>query len=89
MTFSFYGYYQFRKKYVLKLRSNNLFSGEGLKNAGKGCWHQCNKQPGPCEYCGTGGCCRKGVARNGCDGLIGGARYHSCVALGNLSGHYI
>ena len=60
-----------------------------LQNSGKDCWGPCNGQ-GPCDYCGTGVCCRKGWDDHskGCDGSIGGDGYHTCVSLGNFYGFY-
>jgi len=56
----------------------------GLKNSGKQCWTQCNKQQGQCGYCGTGLCCRKSWddRSRGCDGSIGGDGEHICVSSG-------
>ena len=74
-------------KCVSKRNSNKLFSDKVLMNSGKDCWNSCYKQQGPCKYCGSGLCCRKGWddRSRGCDGSIGGDGYHSC-ALGNLLG---
>ena len=52
----------------------------GLLNDGKACWHECNKQQGPCSFCGTGLCCRKDYhdTSNGCGGTLGIDGYHVC-----------
>ena len=63
---------------LLKLISTIVGLSE---NEGKDCWRACDKQQGPCDWCGEGGmCCRKGSrwAGNGCDGTIGGRRRHEC-----------
>jgi len=56
-------------------------SASGLANSGRNCWWRCGRQQGPCDWCGTGVCCRSGWwdTRNGCDGVIGGHRKHACV----------
>jgi len=51
-------------------------------NEGIDCWIDCEQQQGPCEWCGSGVCCRKGWwdTSNGCDGTIGMAgKGHVCV----------
>ena len=53
-----------------------------LLNAGKDCWGGCGRRQGPCEWCGSGLCCRKGWwdTRNGCDGSIGeNGKGHVCA----------
>ena len=53
-----------------------------LRNAGKDCWRGCGRQQGPCDWCGSGFCCRKGWwdKRNGCDGSIGeDGKGHVCA----------
>jgi len=30
----------------------------GLMNTGKGCWGQCHRRGGLCDWCGSGACCR-------------------------------
>ena len=67
----------------------SITGSSGLKNSGKNCWAPCNSQQGPCAYCGTGVCCRKGWwdKSNGCDGSIGGDGHHFCVAQGNIFDH--
>jgi len=53
-----------------------------LRNTGTACWNECGKQQGPCSFCGTGSCCRKGWhdTSNGCDGSSGiDGRGHVCV----------
>ena len=57
-------------------------------NMGKSCYRRCNRQQGPCTFCGWGGmCCRKGEIGNGCDGFMGRERYHTCVRReGKLGG---
>jgi hypothetical protein len=57
-------------------------SATGLLNAGQNCWGACQSQQGPCAWCGSGSCCRKGLAGNGCDGLIGDPDHHVCSAVG-------
>jgi hypothetical protein len=50
-----------------------------------GCLSKCNNKQGPCSFCGTGLCCRKGWddKSNGCDGTLGIAgRGHVCVSPG-------
>lgn len=43
------------------------------------CWmYGC--RGGPCDYCGTGFCCRRGWFAGGCDGISGGPKKHVCVA---------
>jgi len=54
-----------------------------LKNANKPCWFQCSKRQGPCSFCGSGYCCRRGFAdtSNGCDPTIGtNPHHHLCAA---------
>ncbi len=53
-----------------------------LLNAGQDCWGACQSQQGLCAWCGSGSCCRKGWAGNGCDGLIGDPDRHVCSAVG-------
>ena len=69
---------------VLKVFS--LHYKDGLLNAGINCWYSCSHLSGPCAFCGTGLCCRKGGSdkSNGCDGSIGGNGIHACVAKGTL-----
>jgi hypothetical protein len=58
-------------------------SSLGVKNYGKGCWWGCGRKQGPCNWCGTGSCCRFGWRdkRNGCDGTLGIPRMgHVCTA---------
>jgi len=38
---------------------------DGLWNAGRGCWGNCNFQAGDCDFCGTGQCCRERDYENG------------------------
>lgn len=55
----------------------------GVKNYGKGCWWGCRRKQGPCNWCGTGSCCRFGWRdkRNGCDGTLGiRHKGHVCTA---------
>merc|ERR1711865_364019 len=51
----------------------NNQNARGLKRVGEDCWDGCNNQQGPCDWCGTGYCCRLGWSdhSNGCDGSIG------------------
>ena len=53
-----------------------------LLNAGMDCWDRCQSKQGPCSFCGTGMCCRKGWkdTSNGCDGTLGGEGKHVCVS---------
>ena len=54
--------------------------GPKLKNEGKNCWPHCCKKDGPCQWCGSEGmCCKIGVNKNGCNGIIGGEREHRCA----------
>jgi len=52
-------------------------------NTSKRCWGECNKTPGACSWCGTGGkCCRLGYkdGQNGCALDEGVDRdHHTCV----------
>lgn len=54
-----------------------------MKNFGKDCAEHCPKSftgeitPGPCEFCGRGLCCAKGISGNGCDGDTGGKKQSS------------
>jgi len=58
-------------------------SGLGLENVGEHCWHACNKIQGKCLWCGPNGyCCRKGWKSHGCDGKIGGNKFHACTGSG-------
>ena len=47
---------------------------EPLQQRGEHCWDACNQQQGPCAWCGSGLCCRRGWGdrSNGCDGSFGG-----------------
>ena len=58
------------------------YDGMWLENSGLNCWNQCNGIQGPCDWCGSGYCCRSGWhdISNGCDGIIGGAHGHQCVS---------
>ena len=56
----------------------------GLENKGKDCWKNCNRQQGPCDWCGSMGfCCTKKNGwtdtSNGCDGSFGGETRHECA----------
>jgi hypothetical protein len=55
-----------------------------VANSGHDCWTQCNSKQGPCAFCGSGLCCRKGWTQDysgGCDGTVGVAgRGHVCSA---------
>ena len=56
----------------------------GLGNIGKDCWENCNRQQGPCDWCGSMGfCCTKKNGwtdtSNGCDGSFGGEKGHECA----------
>ena len=60
----------------------------GLQNSGVNCWDGCSKEQGPCAFCGTGLCCRKGWpdTSNGCDGSLGiDEPHHVCVAQGTFT----
>ena len=54
-----------------------------MKRKWKNCWNRsCRWRSGYCNWCGKGAaCCRKGVKGGGCDGRIGGNRYHACVEV--------
>ena len=54
-----------------------------LLNEGQECLNQCNQIQGPCNYCGSGLCCRKGWhdTSNGCNGNIGGDGSHTCAGM--------
>ena len=57
------------------------FRVKDVDNIGKDCWSQCRGNEGPCQYCGTGLCCRKGFSSsNECDGVRGIQGKHACVA---------
>ena len=49
-------------------------------NQGEECWNMCGgHQNTQCNSCGKKGlCCRQGVVKNECDGVIGGERRHEC-----------
>ena len=52
-------------------------------NEGLDCWGGCNAKQGPCDWCGSGLCCRYGWddKSNGCDGKIGvQGKGHVCSA---------
>lgn len=54
-----------------------------VQNFGQDCWDSCNSQQGPCDFCGSGYCCRLAWhdTSNGCDGEMGiTGRGHVCVA---------
>ena len=54
-----------------------------LQNYNVKCLDECGKKQGPCSFCGTGMCCRKGWhdSSNGCDQSLGISREdHTCVA---------
>ena len=53
-------------------------SQDGQRNAGEDCWWKCDKQEGPCNWCGTGLCCKRGSIGNGCDGTFGHGSKHVC-----------
>ena len=46
------------------------YLAEGSENLGTSCWDQCGHRSGPCDFCGTGMCCRRGsqYTSNECDG---------------------
>jgi len=55
-----------------------------LENTGKDCWRKCNRQQGPCDWCGSKGfCCTKKDnwtdTSFGCDGSFGGETRHECA----------
>ena len=58
-------------KFLAKVDPEN--APVGLEHKGEDCWVGCHYQQGPCAWCGTGTCCRKGWAdtANGCDGSLG------------------
>lgn len=51
----------------------------GAENLGEECWNAHKCRDGKCKVCGRGLCCRKGRAREGCDGIVGGIGRHECV----------
>lgn len=53
----------------------------GLLHNQANCWNRCGKIQGPCTWCGTGSCCKKGHTdkSRGCDGSFGGNGYHACA----------
>ena len=60
---------------------------------GEECYYLCGGDAdGQCKYCGKKGlCCRQGVKRKDCDGLVGGERRHECTnpeAKGNTKLFY-
>ena len=55
-----------------------------LTNGGKDCYDECDEKHGPCDFCGGGLCCQKGLVGNGCDGFIGEHFYHTCVLPCNI-----
>jgi len=60
----------------------------GTRNQGKNCWKPCGKQSGPCSWCGSGSCCRKGVFNKQCDAALDMSKnfQHTCVeAAGNFN----
>ena len=56
---------------------------ENSLNVNKNCWHECAKKKGPCDFCGSGLCCKKGEKEKGCGGFIGGENSYICVPKGN------
>ena len=48
---------------------------------GEECYYLCGSDAdGQCKYCGKKGlCCRQGVKRKNCDGLVGGEKRHECT----------
>jgi hypothetical protein len=57
--------------------------GKPLLNENKDCWGGCGAKQGPCSFCGSGNCCRKGWwdTSNGCSGASGvHGMGHVCVA---------
>lgn len=53
-----------------------------LEHAGENCWEACDYTSGPCDWCGSGKCCRKGYngGENGCKADEGFDNFHGCVA---------
>ena len=41
-----------------------VFSTIVVLNYGRDCWRGCGRRQGPCEWCGSGLCCRKGWWEN-------------------------
>jgi len=73
---------------IINLIGVFLFSCEvtadELENTGKDCWRNCNRQQGPCDWCGSKGfCCTKKDnwtdTSFGCDGSFGGETRHECA----------
>ena len=74
--------YKYVVNYVLKMFC--FYCKDELLNAGVDCWNQCSKKQGPCNFCGTGLCCRYGWTGNGCEGSHGipDVPGHVCVNRG-------
>jgi len=55
---------------------------KGLAHGGEDCYMNCSQSSGPCPWCGSGKCCRKGFkdGENGCGITEGGETTHQCVA---------
>ena len=79
--------YKYVVNYVPKMFC--FYCKDELLNAGVDCWNQCSKKQGPCAFCGTGLCCRKGSEGNGCDGSLGIANAHVCTAAGIYLPHIL
>merc|ERR1719410_3346963 len=59
----------------------------GVKNKGYDCKFECGGKSGPCAYCGSGLCCRKGDQGNGSNGcprnnadVAWTENFQSCIA---------
>merc|ERR1719235_254445 len=57
----------------------------GLRNGGSPCIKPCGGVAGPCTWCGSGYCCLQGAEGSGCDGIVGGAVHHECVAAESIN----
>ena len=67
----------------LAWKASVSFSSSTLQNENKECWNSACLRGGPCSFCGTGSCCRKGwKAGVGCSGVNGCNGYHCCVHPG-------
>lgn len=56
-------------------------ASNGVHNFGQSCEDACQRLSGPCDFCGSGYCCRYGRTSSTCDGKMGiRGRGHVCVA---------
>lgn len=73
------------RKLIFHYIGPELQNKYNLTNGGEDCFEMCNGEHGPCEFCGGGLCCRKGLAGNGCDAHAGKTFHHTCVLPCNNS----